>query len=252
MAATAPSPIDVGEVLRTAREQRGLSLGKAAEDTMIPGPYLQVLEENGSAGQFPAPVFGRFYLREYATYLDLEDEPLLAAYSVPQPGDELPHIPLDTEPPRPARGPWVLGVLAAVVLAGLVAFVAVRPVMHSRGTAGDRAPHAPAVTPASSPGGASSGGSSKPAAATDIRVVVEVTTADCWVQATTDGKPALAETVVAGQQVTLRARHRLNLVLGNPDYVKVSVNGQRLQAPASGAGVQHLSFVLRHGRVVVA
>jgi hypothetical protein len=32
----------------------------------------------------------------------------------------------------------------------------------------------------------------------------------------------------------------------------VTVNGQRLQAPASGAGVQHLSFVLRDGRVVVA
>src|SRR5438093_393286 len=131
MAATAPSPIDVGEALRRAREQRGLSLGKAADDTMIPGPYLQVLEDNGSPERFPAPVFGRFYLREYARYLDLEDEPLLAAYSVPQPGDELPNIPLDTEPRRPARGRWVLAALAAVALAGLVAFVAIRSGSHS-------------------------------------------------------------------------------------------------------------------------
>src|SRR5207245_9288234 len=133
MAATAPSPLGAAEALRTAREQRGLSLGKAAEDTMIPGTYLQVLEENGSAEQFPAPVFGRFYLREYATYLDLEDEPLLAAYSVPQPGDELPNIPLDTEPARPARGRWVLALLAAVILAGLIAFVALRIAGQSNG-----------------------------------------------------------------------------------------------------------------------
>jgi cytoskeletal protein RodZ len=251
MAATAPSPIDVGEALRTAREQRGLTLGKAAEDTMIQGSYLQVLEDNGSPEQFPAPVFGRFYLREYATYLDLEDEPLLAAYPVPQPGDELPHIPLDTELKRPARGPWVLGVLAAVVLAGLIAFVAIRLVSHPTGTVGHPSAQASVVAPALS-SGASSGGSSKPAAATDIRVVVGATTADCWVQATADGKPALAQTIVAGQQVTVRAKHRLNLVLGNPDHVQVSVNGQRLQAPASGTGVQHLSLVLRHGRVVVA
>jgi cytoskeletal protein RodZ len=72
---------ELGNLLREAREAKGLTLLDAQEATRINSSYLEALE----AGQYdalPTPVHARGYLRNYARYLKLDPEPLLERYEV--------------------------------------------------------------------------------------------------------------------------------------------------------------------------
>jgi cytoskeletal protein RodZ len=72
---------ELGNLLREAREAKGLTLHDAQEATRINRSYLEALE----AGQYdalPTPVHARGYLRNYARYLKLDPEPLLERFEV--------------------------------------------------------------------------------------------------------------------------------------------------------------------------
>jgi len=69
--------LGIGEMLRRAREQRGLTLSQAAEATRIRSTHLLALEEEDFAA-LPAPVFARGLLRTYARHVGLNEEELVA------------------------------------------------------------------------------------------------------------------------------------------------------------------------------
>jgi len=69
--------LGIGETLRRAREQRGLTLSQAAEATRIRSTHLLSLEEEDFAA-LPAPVFARGLLRTYARHLGLKEDELVA------------------------------------------------------------------------------------------------------------------------------------------------------------------------------
>ena len=68
---------EIGESLRRARAERGITIEQAAEQTRISAAFLRALEAE-AFDQLPAPVYVRGFLRSYATYLGLDYEPLLA------------------------------------------------------------------------------------------------------------------------------------------------------------------------------
>jgi cytoskeleton protein RodZ len=67
----------VGETLRSAREQRGLSIEQASHDTRISARFIEALEAD-RYDALPAPVYVRGFLRSYASYLKLDGSTLLA------------------------------------------------------------------------------------------------------------------------------------------------------------------------------
>ena len=69
----------IGGELRQRREQMELSLLEVAEHTHIPEHYLARLER-GDFDSFPSPVQGRGMLSNYAEFLGLDGEALLARY----------------------------------------------------------------------------------------------------------------------------------------------------------------------------
>lgn len=69
----------LGERLRTAREERGLSLAEAATATRILPRYLQALEA-GDFASLPGDVYARGFVRNYAQLLDLPSEELILLY----------------------------------------------------------------------------------------------------------------------------------------------------------------------------
>jgi len=111
------SVVDAPATLRRAREGRGEGLAQASEGTRISLTYLEALESDAPIEAYPSALYARFFLREYARYLGLDEEPLLEAFSrrhglpeePPPPGPssedeaiplpELPRLP----PLRPAR-----------------------------------------------------------------------------------------------------------------------------------------------------
>ncbi|MBI5956346.1 MAG: PASTA domain-containing protein [Chloroflexi bacterium] len=69
----------LGEILRQARQERGLSLAQAEEATRIRRKFLVALEEEDYA-TLPGSVYVKGFLRNYATYLGLDGEEVLRIY----------------------------------------------------------------------------------------------------------------------------------------------------------------------------
>jgi len=117
----------LGEVLRSAREAKGVDLTRVERDTKIRSHYLSALER-GEYRDLPGAVYTRGFLRNYALYLGLDPEYLIDLYRLET---ALPvERPAPSAPPRPitARRTRALvvtpGAVAASILTILVgAFV---------------------------------------------------------------------------------------------------------------------------------
>lgn len=111
---------ELGERLRRAREERGLSLKEAAESLVLKVQVLEALEACRFA-ELPEPALARGYLRRYALLLGLDPEPLLALY---------PQGPPSVPPPSRPRGrvPWPWFLLLSLLLAlGYGTYLLLRP-----------------------------------------------------------------------------------------------------------------------------
>ncbi len=117
----------LGDVLRAAREAKGIDLARVERETKIRTRYLSALE-HGDYAELPGVVYTRGFLRNYGTFLGLDPEYLVDLYHLetdgvvaarPSPG-----------PPRPlkvrrARAFVVTpgAIAAAILTVAVVAFV---------------------------------------------------------------------------------------------------------------------------------
>ena len=89
----------LGGALRTAREARGLSVHKVAQDMHVSDDVIQALEHDDFA-HLGAPIFVRGHLRNYARLLGLPEAEVLA---VEHDADKLAPPPLITLQPDGGR-----------------------------------------------------------------------------------------------------------------------------------------------------
>lgn len=77
---------DVGDLLRTARENKNLSLADVAAATHIKSSYLEALEQ-GEYGLLPGPAYVTGFLRNYASFVGLHPEDVVEQFHTlrPQP-----------------------------------------------------------------------------------------------------------------------------------------------------------------------
>ena len=89
----------LGEVLRTAREAKGVDLNRVERDTKIRSRYLAALE-TGEYRDLPGAVYTKGFLRNYGVYLGLDPEYLIDLYRLETTvrGSERPTL---ASPPRP-------------------------------------------------------------------------------------------------------------------------------------------------------
>ncbi|MEW6400559.1 MAG: RodZ domain-containing protein [Chloroflexota bacterium] len=102
-------PLSIGQRLRQAREYRLLSLEKAADITRIRVVYLQALE-NDDFSVMPSAAQGRGFLRNYAEFLDLDLDQIIAELQkeAPRPSEisgPLPVVDVTPAPAAPAEEP---------------------------------------------------------------------------------------------------------------------------------------------------
>ncbi len=111
-----PAPRGVGETLKTAREEKALSVQEAAARLRLMARQIEAMEAEdfASLGQ---PVFARGFVRNYAKLLGLDEAALLAkmspAESVTMPQAE--NLPFA---PKPGfwTSPWVMSSIGAILL----------------------------------------------------------------------------------------------------------------------------------------
>jgi cytoskeleton protein RodZ len=118
----------LGEVLRTAREAKGVDLARVERDTKIRVRYLSALE-NGEYRDLPGSVYTKGFLRNYGAYLGLDAEYLIDLYRLESAGATPERLTVPTRP-RPIATrrsrTFVLtpgAVVAALLTAGVAFFI---------------------------------------------------------------------------------------------------------------------------------
>jgi len=72
--------LTLGEKLRQAREERGISISEVAEQTRISPHYLASIE-NDDYRTLPGGIFNKGFVKSYAKYVGLDEQEALADYS---------------------------------------------------------------------------------------------------------------------------------------------------------------------------
>jgi cytoskeleton protein RodZ len=249
-----------GQLLRRAREARGLTEQQAAEQLNLDVSAVSALERDDLAA-LGAPVFARGHLRRYGALLGLVEDEVLAAYertrAQPEAPTLVPRARLDMIPVRgKPKWPWVVGgALLFVLAAGLAAYVSEHGLQWPSGeaegarsvaAAGPAETQSPASESAPAAQAESAAASAQPAigaamAATDpaplpvppghVSVGLAFAT-DSWAEIYDgSGKAVLYDLGRAGTQRTIAAAAPLSVTLGNAPAVTLSVNGRAAVIP---------------------
>ena len=210
----------MGEMLRAAREQAGLTLEAASSATRIPRHNLIALETD-DVDALPAEPFTRGLIRIYARVLAVPDEPVLNAYAAALSARQY----AAAEPVRALRRRRGRAT-AAVVAAALVAVVIIMLVVVSGGLPTFGASESGAPTSAPAGNGLRAGAVLKLVAMrpTEISVVV-------------DGRTAFEGQLAAGASQTWSPQREIVVGAEAPDAIEVRVDDAPigLLGPPGGA-----------------
>lgn len=117
----------IGEQLRSARENKGITFEQIYRDTNIPKKYLEALEAEDFA-QFPGETYLLGFMRSYGDYLGLDSKELIALYkSIKIQEQPVPMEQLLRDPKPANKLPLFIAAGAAVVIVGVVLFFIFKP-----------------------------------------------------------------------------------------------------------------------------
>lgn len=231
----------IGETLRETREQRGVTLDEAAEETRIRATHLAAIEQE-DFDRLGGDVYVRGFIRSYAKCLGLDPEPLLQQHlPAPEPatGADAPApISRGGLERTPQRGIGVvLALLALMAITGLAILGDVASddpadldedsladtgdVDPADGAASPGASPTPTPTPTASPSP-----SPTRAPAEGVRVVLHTVERDVWLRALVDGEQVLTDTLPPGATRTFHGQEQIRLRLGDAGAVELTVNGE--------------------------
>ncbi|MFI4903721.1 MAG: helix-turn-helix domain-containing protein [Burkholderiales bacterium] len=153
LAATPPTPRDAGAMLAQARESAGLSVDAVAAQLKLAPRQVRALE-SGDFAALPGRTFVRGFMRNYARFLDVDADKVLAALpdAEADPGLSHPHLAnthraMGEIPNERARPKSIAGWAIALALAAIIAVA----VSYEKLRAPPAAPGASTEAPASAP-----------------------------------------------------------------------------------------------------
>ena len=247
----------IGAYLRDARRRRRVSIDRAAEQTRIRPEYLMRMESDEF--DFLAPAYVRGFLRTYARFLRVNEEPLIDEFDRKfgrNRADTTAIAALETRArsvPRQRRplNSWTLAALLAAFTLVALAVVGIMntpeepgaPARDNGNVANEEPTPEPSdtPTPSSSPSTTPTEDEPTVAFADGIELKVVAANGDCWMDVTADGENIYSETLPAGESVTFDAKDSMDIVLGLPASVELIVNGQNIGSPG-GADVVTLKL----------
>ncbi|SDH00045.1 protein RodZ, contains Xre-like HTH and DUF4115 domains [Alteribacillus persepolensis] len=125
---------ELGQFLKTKREEQNISIEKMQEMTKIQKRYLAAIE-NGNYDALPGAFYTRAFVKSYAEALNLEPDDIFEAYGqeLPKPKQQPTDLPSRTERARPRAKkkkqkaanvfPALMGILFVIVIAAGVYLV---------------------------------------------------------------------------------------------------------------------------------
>jgi cytoskeleton protein RodZ len=235
--------VTIGEKLRSAREAQGKTIQEASAATRIKPSYLEALEAE-RFGELGGNVYAKGFIRSYAGYLGLDATQLLDEYRA----NERPEAPVFERAPRALGGlglersrrapsSWVV---VAIVFVSIVLVASLWSLLKPPRS------NSPSPLGAATPPVASTTTTLRPEATTTTRAEPEGVTVvlnylgRSWTRVTSDGKVSFEGIPGASERRTFRADRSLELMLGAPGVVELTVNGKSIGiADNSGRVYRH-------------
>src|SRR5687767_3869746 len=230
----------LGEKLRQAREERGISISEVAEQTRISSLYLKSIEDDNYK-PLPGGIFNKGFVKAYAKYVGLDEQEALQDYArlVAQNEekyeDEQPRYRpevLTDDRSASSLAPTIIfaGVILALMTGGIlfvVSYIRNQPdsPVVSNTSVNNASNGAPITGPANTDAAA-------PDIANEIRVEFTALSEKVSVTSTVDGSIGYDE-VMPGVPKTYTARQglRLRYYRGFADKVQISLNGKQVASP---------------------
>jgi cytoskeletal protein RodZ len=231
--------MDAGDMLRTARERRHLSLDALAETTRVSRRVLQAIEDNDVAA-LPAPVFVRGFLRSYAREVGLDPDAVVNAFmthvaAAPAAGGQSGRSDDRRSESGPPSGMFVYrpsgatgsGAFAALALAAIA--LAIVGYLSTQG-ATLQTPNPPAPVPvaeAAAPAPEPAASEAAPIGTSGRAATIEIhPTGPCWVDARGGGESRIYRLMQAGDRETVSIGDGLALRVGDPTAFAYSIDGR--------------------------
>jgi cytoskeletal protein RodZ len=234
--------VSIGESLAEARRQAGLSVAQVSQETRIRESIIRDIEQDdfsACGGDF----YARGHIRGIAGVVGADPVPLIREYDAEHgpPGTIRAAEVFEPSTPiklRERRRSPSLSMIVAVILLAIIGFGAYRLVSgngHGKPVAAPSRLATASAKPSARP-------TPSPTPTSDDVVIQLTATEDCWVQLTSsgDGAQIYMGVIQAGASMNWTEKKAVDVRLGNPGGVVLTVNGQR-QNPDSTVPVT-LSF----------
>ncbi|MGH9734739.1 MAG: helix-turn-helix domain-containing protein [Candidatus Acidiferrales bacterium] len=202
-----------GEHLRREREMRGVSLEELSSATRINTRFLTAIE-NGHWEELPGGAFNRGFIRSTARYLGLDEDGMVAEYSLETRNGIQPIVPRPAV--RKSRAWQRMTIIVAAVLALVVAgWFATSRIVH----------RLPARSQTAEP--AAKAGDSVNARAVAVALTLVVRAANpAQLSVRADGKQVFEGQIQTGDQKAFKAATIFGISTNDAAAVRLELNGQ--------------------------
>ena len=224
----------VGEILRSEREKKGLSVKEIEFATSIRTLYITAIEEDNYS-VIPGEVYVKGFIRNYSNYLGLDSQEIMDLYRKDQNPNTLadenlsPVSKVDADKPVKNNNlsiKWItISLLALCAIGGTWWFLGSAKSIQEPNVE-KQAQSTPTI-----PNQATKEQSVTPVAPIVLKKPVTLTakyTDQCWTLVTADNKIIYEGTPQAGDTLTWEAEQNITLKVGNAGGIDIVYNGQTM------------------------
>jgi cytoskeletal protein RodZ len=238
----------LGEKLREAREERGLSIGEVAEQTRISSLYLESIERDDYK-PLPGGIFNKGFVKSYAKFVGLDENEAVQEYSRIVAKTEG----LEDKELRVYRSEVLTddnvanSMVPTLIFAGIILALITGGVLFLLNYLQNQ-PTEPAANTNANANANRTGATATPTPVpsfNEIRVEFIPTVEAISLTSVVDGRQ-ISEVVAVGTPKVITAREsvRLSYYRGFADKVELKLNGKNIEAPAAPARGSSVTFTI--------
>ena len=244
----------IGQALRSARIDAGLSVEDVSRTTRVRVPIVQAIEADDFS-RCGGDVYARGHIRTLARAVGLDSDELVARYDAEHGGRSVTPEPTalfeaERIRPEPRRPNWTAAMVAAIaVVLGFVAFTYFSggdgdgsgPVADDLPAASPTQTARPTRPPEPTPAPSDSAIAAAPADKVTVKLTAEH--GSSWISARDANGELLHEGVLdQGDSRTFTDDEKIDLVVGNAGALKLFVNGKQVDKIGEIGEVQRLTY----------
>jgi cytoskeletal protein RodZ len=230
--------VKLGELLKTARQEKQISLREVEKVTKIRTAYLQALEEE-KFHLLPGRIYAIGFLKSYAKFLGLSPDEIIGIYKLqfPEKSEEEPKKPPVFEDLPVSAGPSRISHYLVVILAASILISAsfwYQNMNNDSQPTGDQVTAGPNDEEPANPfediinNIEQKEGQDPIQQSPPLNLEINIINEDCWVRIVVDGKEVMNQILKPGTKVEFAANEEIFVHFGNPGAAQVYFNGNDL------------------------